>query len=165
MGLKKSTRQAYSELYGFLEYLDEETRNKVPLKLREFFKNEKDNEYYHNMDFVTLLNKHTLKRETLALIALLNLQYWCDDEKEKKRLWNVYNSNEEKYQKIIQEKYSVENLFNNKKDEDISNVYKKNINNKENQDEIRKEEGLIDLKNVKWYMKFWNYILKNFRKK
>lgn len=84
MGLKKSTRQAYSELYGFLEYLDKETRNKVPLKLREFFKNEKDNEYYHNMDFVTLLNKHTLKRETLALIALLNLQYWCDDEKEKK---------------------------------------------------------------------------------
>ena len=165
MGLKKSTRQAYSELYGVLEYLDEETRNKVPLKLREFFKNEKDNEYYHNMDFVTLLNKHTLKRETLALIALLNLQYWCDDEKEKKRLWNVYNSNEEKYQKIIQEKYSVENLFNNKKDEDISNVYKKNINNKENQDELRKEEGLIDLKNVKWYMKFWNYILKKFRKK
>lgn len=85
--------------------------------------------------------------------------------KKKKRLWNVYNSNEEKYQKIIQEKYSVENLFNNKKDEDISNVYKKNINNKENQDELRKEEGLIDLKNVKWYMKFWNYILKNFRKK
>lgn len=52
--------------------------------------------------------------ETLALIAMLNLQYWCKDENEKERLKSVYAENERKYQDELREKYNPDNLFKNK---------------------------------------------------
>ena len=45
---------------------------------------------------------------------MLNLQYWCKDEKEKERLKNVYADNERKYQEELREKYNPDNLFKNK---------------------------------------------------
>ena len=35
------------------------------------------------------IENQKLKEETLGIIALLNLQYWCEDENEKKRLKEV----------------------------------------------------------------------------
>lgn len=45
---------------------------------------------------------------------MLNLQYWCKDENEKKRLKRVYAENERKYQDELREKYNPDNLFKNK---------------------------------------------------
>ena len=39
------TRQAYSEVNKFLELIGEEMSNKIPLKLRNFFKREMDKNY------------------------------------------------------------------------------------------------------------------------
>lgn len=55
-----------------------------------------------------------MKEETLALIALLNLQYWCKDEAEKQRLKSVYSKNEEVYQEMLREKFNPDNIFNKK---------------------------------------------------
>ena len=44
------TRQAYSEIDTFLNLLDEVNRNKVPEKLRELFKREKDPKYIKNIN-------------------------------------------------------------------------------------------------------------------
>ena len=52
--------------------------------------------------------------ETLTLIAMLNLQYWCKDENEKERLKSVYAENKRKYQDELREKYNPDNLFKNK---------------------------------------------------
>lgn len=57
------------------------------------------------------MTNDVISKEALALIAALNLQYWCEDENEKIRLKQKYIENG----KIEQEKYSYENLF--KKDE------------------------------------------------
>ena len=46
MSISIITRQSYSEIDEFLNLLDEETRNEIPKKLREIFKNEKDNQYH-----------------------------------------------------------------------------------------------------------------------
>lgn len=45
MGVSINTRQAYSEIDEFLELLSDEQRNKIPKKLREFFREEKDQTY------------------------------------------------------------------------------------------------------------------------
>ena len=39
------TRQAYSEVNKFLELIGDEMSNKIPLKLRKFFKREMDKNY------------------------------------------------------------------------------------------------------------------------
>ena len=104
MGVKVSTKQAYAEIDEFLELLDEQTRNEVPIKLRQLFKEEKDKEYHKQINLDIPIKEQNLKSETLALIALLNLQYWCKDENEKERLKQVYSNNENKYQKELEEK-------------------------------------------------------------
>jgi len=84
--LSANTRQAYTEIDNFIELLDEYNRNKVPKKLREYFKKEKDNTYTKTINPNIPIKEQNLKEETLALIAMLNLQYWCEDEEEKRRL-------------------------------------------------------------------------------
>ena len=121
MNVSLNTRQAYSEIDEFLGLLSDEQRNEIPQKLREFFKEEKDKEYVKNIDTSISIKDQKLKEETLAIIALLNLQYWCKDEEEKKRLQAIYAQNEKKYQDILYEKYNSNNIFKNKKETTIEN--------------------------------------------
>ena len=114
MSLSLATRQAYTEIDTFIELLDEYNRNKIPQKLREYFKKEKDINYIKNINPNQPIKEQNLKEETLALIAMLNLQYWCEDKEEKLRLRKIYEENENKYQATLREKYNPDNLFKNK---------------------------------------------------
>ena len=135
MNISLNTRQAYSEVAEFLSLLSDEQRNKIPEKLREFFKREKDKEYVKNINTSIPIKDQKLKEETLAIIALLNLQYWCKDEEEKKRLQAIYAQNEQEYQKMLYEVYNPKDIFK-KKEETII----------ENNNEIKKDMQLVKYK-------------------
>ena len=79
MGVSINTRQAYSEVDEFLELISKENRNKIPKKLREFLREEKDINYIKGINLNVPIKNQELKEETLGIIALLNLQYWCED--------------------------------------------------------------------------------------
>ena len=111
MGVSINTRKAYSEIDEFLELLSEEQRNKIPKKLREFFKEEKDQEYKKGINPNIAIKNQDLKEETLGIIALLNLQYWCEDENEKQRLKEVYAKNEKVYQEMLQVAFNPDDIF------------------------------------------------------
>jgi len=111
MELSLATRQAYSEVDEFLGLLTEEERTKIPRKLREFFKEEKDSNYIKGIRTDIPVKDQDFKEETLAIIAVLNLQYWCEDENEKKRLKQVYANNQKAYEEMLYEKYNPDNLF------------------------------------------------------
>ena len=115
--LSVNTRQAYTEIDNFIELLDEYNRNKVPKKLREYFKKEKDNTYTKIIDPNISIKEQNLKEETLALIAMLNLQYWCEDEEEKQRLKKIYSDNEIKHQQKLREMYNPDDVFKTKNTE------------------------------------------------
>ena len=139
MRVSIKTRQAYSEIDEFLELLSEEQRNEIPKKLRDFFKKEKHTEYVKNIDKDIPIKDQNLKEETLAIIALLNLQYWCKDEKEKKRLKSVYAQNEKKYQDMLYEKYNPNDIFK-KKDETVT---ENNIRQEENMQIVEYKESIF----------------------
>ena len=115
--LSVNTRQAYTEIDNFIELLDEYNRNKVPKKIREYFKKEKDNTYTKIIDPNIPIKEQNLKEETLALIAMLNLQYWCEDEEEKQRLKKIYSDNEIKHQQKLREMYNPDDVFKTKNTE------------------------------------------------
>lgn len=121
MEVSINTRKAYSEIDEFLGLLSDEQRNKIPQKLREFFKKEKDQEYRKKINPKVPIKNQDLKEETLGIIALLNLQYWCEDENEKQRLKEVYAKNELAHQKMLQESFNPEEIFKKK----TANVEKK----------------------------------------
>jgi len=116
MSISIKTRQAYSEIDEFLELLTDEQKNKIPLKLRELFKEEKDKDYIKVIDPKIPIKEQNLREETLALIALLNLQYWCEDEAKKEKLKQIYAENERVYNETLREKYNPDNLFKSKEE-------------------------------------------------
>lgn len=130
MGVSINTRQAYSEVDEFLGLISNEHRNKIPKKLREFFREEKDTNYIKGINPNAPIKNQKLKEETLGIIALLNLQYWCEDENEKKRLKEVYAKNEKRYQEYLQVQFNPNEIFKKKEptQESLSIVeYKESI--------------------------------------
>ena len=111
MEISLNTRKAYSEIDEFLSLLKEEQRNKIPQKLREFFNEEKDKQYTKGISVDKDIKSQNLMEETLAIIALLNLQYWCEDEAEKQRLKDVYAKNEKLWQDAFQIKFDSNEIF------------------------------------------------------
>ena len=108
------TKLAYAEVDAIIELLEDEYVQKVPQKVRNFLKEEKDNNYIPNINVEVSLLEQNLKRETLVLLAILNLNYWCDSEQEKQELLKELKENEEEHQKELYEKYNPDNIFKNK---------------------------------------------------
>ena len=108
------TKQAYSEVCRILENMPNEYVSKVPKKIIELFKTERLANYEPNISKLNPLDKNNLSKKAIVIIAMLNYQYWCPNKKVKDELYKQYLSNNDKYQKEIEEKYSVDNLFKNK---------------------------------------------------
>ena len=121
MGISINTRQAYSEVDEFLNIISAENKEKVPKYLRELFSKEKDESYIKGINLDVPIKNQGLKEETLAIIAWLNLEYWCQDESEKTRLKEIYEKNEEKYSGLLQVAFSPDEVFK-QKEETLSNI-------------------------------------------
>ncbi len=115
---------SYAEVDEILNYIDEEYVKRIPEKVRDFFKEERDENYKLEIDINRPLEEQNLKRKTMVILAILNMNYWCDKEEEKKEIIESLNKNEEIYQKEIREKYNPDNIFKNKdnQEDDITNV-------------------------------------------
>lgn len=108
-------RKAYSEVSKILELLGAEYINKIPNEIIENINKEKDNEYIVNINPDIPLEEQNLLQDTISILAMLKLDYWCENEDEKKELLNILNKNEEEYQKEMREKYNPDDLFKNKR--------------------------------------------------
>lgn len=152
MSISVSTRMAYAEIDTFLELVDAEDREKIPKNLRELFKREKDKDYIKNIDSNIPISEQNLKEETLAIIALLNLKYWCDDETEKERLKKVYKENEIVYNREINDNqvgFDFNDILQDEEENEVSN---------------NKENGLAVNTNVPLYKRIINNIIKIFKR-
>ena len=150
MEISKNIRQTYSEIDEFLKLLTYEQRNKIPQKLRDFFSEEKDSNYIKGIDPKHPIKNQNLKEETLGIIALLNLQYWCEDENEKQKLKEIYSKNEEVYQELLREKFNPDNIFKKK-------TSSTNIEASKNMQMVVKKESTIK--------RFFHHIIKFLRLK
>ena len=116
--------EAYAEVDYIINHMNEKYINKVPEKIRNFFSTYKAPNYDIKINPYVPLQKQGLKRYTLEIIALLHLKYWCEDEKRKQELYDIMLDNQEKLEKQMKEKFSIDNMFSNTQESE------------ENQDEI-----------------------------
>lgn len=142
MTISINTREAYAEVDNFIECLDLYDKNKIPESIRKYFNKEKSKNYNKIIDVNQPIKNQNLKDETLAIIAMLNLKYWCDDEEEKKRLMTIYSENEKKYQNELKEKYDIEKIFEERNNKKLENYQEKNLS------KIKKESFWDKLKNT-----------------
>lgn len=115
------TQETYGEICEFLELIGNKYKSKIPSNLLELFEENKLAEYVPHINPDVPIKEQSLKEETISLIAFLNLKYWCEDEKEIKRLKEVYENNEKIYQEELRKKYN-QNFFKKKPEEQTDKI-------------------------------------------
>ncbi len=142
----KNTAIAYTEVDAILNMMDSKYVEKIPRKLRDMFKEERLNDYEPKIDLIESLDNQNLQRETLVILSIIYVNYWCESEEERKNLIQKFAENEKKQEIEAREKYNPDNLFKNKVKED-------NINNK-----------MIEYKQDSFFKKLLNKIKSFFKK-
>lgn len=121
--MENNLLKAYAEVDKILSFMEIRYVEKIPKKMREMFKNEKLQGYEPNIDKNVPLEEQKLERKTLAILAMLNLNYWCENEEEKQELIMAYSHNDKKRNKEIRERYNPDNIFKNRnKEKEIEQI-------------------------------------------
>lgn len=108
------TKETYSEICEFLGLLGTKYVCKIPSKLLQLFENNKSENYTSHINPNIPIKEQSLNEDTLTLIAILNLKYWCEDENERQRLTTIYKNNEDLYQEELKERFNSNNIFKSK---------------------------------------------------
>lgn len=106
--------KAYAEVDEILALMESKYIEKIPKKMREMFKNERTLDYKPEIKVDIPLDEQNFQRKTFAILAMLNLNYWCEDENEKQKLLQAYAENDKKKEDELREKYNPDNIFKNK---------------------------------------------------
>ena len=109
--MKSEEEIAYKQLITILNNMEPEYKEKIPKKLMKLFEENSAEDYEFHLDLTRPLQEQELNSKTLALLAMLNLNYWCETEEEKQELIKHYTENERKYQEELRKKYNTDNIF------------------------------------------------------
>lgn len=106
-----SEKIAFKEVNEIIDIMGEKYKNKVPKKLLELLKNGEDSHYITKIKKDLPFEKQEISRTALILLNYINRNYWLDEEVEKQKIKNAYRIEEEKYQKLLREKYNPDEIF------------------------------------------------------
>lgn len=109
--MKSVEKIAYKQVITILDNMEPEYKEKIPKKLVKLFEENSAENYEFHLDLTRPLQEQELNSKTLALLAMLNLNYWCETEEEKQELIKHYTENERKYQEELRKKYNTDNIF------------------------------------------------------
>ena len=84
----------YSELYGLLCFLGEDYISRLPDGYFATIKEFRNLEYVPVIDGSKTLDEQGFCKDTLAQIALLKLNFWCDTKEEQQRYWEELVKND-----------------------------------------------------------------------
>ena len=150
--MENNIYKAYAEVDMILSFMEVKYVEKIPKKMRELFENEKLQNYEPRINPQIPLEEQNLQKKTYAILAMLNLNYWCDDENEKQELIKLYAENDRKKEEELKEKYNPDNIFKKKEIENIPNIEEKNT-------------ALVEYKESNFFKKIISKIMNLFKKK
>lgn len=108
----------YSEVYSILNILGDSYIIKIPKESFEFIEKERLKSYNPIYDLNFDIKEQNIKKQSIAMIALFHLNYWCNTDEERLKIKNILKNNEDELRRL----YSPDNIFKNKKD----NFYENN---------------------------------------
>lgn len=134
---------AATEILEVLKFLPEELISKIPRKLITFFEEVSIKNYIIQIDFSQGLDKIQITNKTRALLAMIYKNYLCSKE-ERKEFEKILYENEEKYQKVLREKYNPDKIFKN----ELDSVEKSEVTT------------LVEYQKERWYQKVFRKFFK-----
>ena len=152
----KEFAEASAEINEILKYMPKEEVEKIPSKLRDFFKEVASKDYVTNINPDLPLDVQQIKEKTKDIIALIYRNYWCSEE-ERKELDQKLIENDKKFEEELREKYNPDNIFKN----NVTTTKKEESEVKEE----KIEQSLVPQETGKWYQRFLDMVKKWFKKK
>ena len=113
---------AMAEVIYYLKGIKQEDIDKIPKKFIQYLNENASKEYKCDFDYNKPLKELNLLDETRGIIGMICYNYWCVTEKQKEQYLKRLSQNEQQYQKILDEKYNPDNIFENKKLDFIENT-------------------------------------------
>lgn len=129
-------REYYTEAYRIILSFGVEYISKIPKNLMTTLENMELTDYSFNYNPNMSFKEQNVKKEAVALLTAVNLQYWASDE-EKAQIKAQLNEANQRHEQERNEKYSYENIF--KKPEEKTEI------TKEESAEIQEEAQVTDL--------------------
>ena len=106
-------QNALVEVNEILSFLHKELYKKIPTSFLEFIEENKSKDYIAKINPELSLDKQNLLKETRALLSLIYRSYLCSkDKKQKLKIDDIIELKLE--EKLLNEKYSYDNLFKKK---------------------------------------------------
>lgn len=133
---------AYSEIWTILNLLEDSYASRVPQQVKAFFDEERLKDYVPQIDVDRPLTEQNLQRETLVLLAMLNVNYWCDSEEERKTYLMEMAKNDNKDYDPDDTSWDLSHIF-----DDIDDVNDKNVDEYPTKREEDMVENNIDMSN------------------
>ena len=103
-------RKGIGEVLDILEHLEEEYRNKVPQKFKEFLEDNKLETYYSKLDHSKKIEEMSLSRAAKKILGVIYWKYWCDKAQKAKFIKKV-KLNEIIYYENMKKIYNPDEIF------------------------------------------------------
>ena len=139
---------AYTEVLEILKFIPKTDYNKIPQDMIKVFSDNQNKNYIFNYNPLQSLDDQNVSKKAKLIISILFRDYWAQDNQRTKIL-NKEKIDRMRFEKEKQEKYNVNNLFKNKKE---------NLQNSES------NTSLIEVKEKNFLQKIIEKIINLFRK-
>ena len=114
MGLE--LEKAYYEVSEILKYMSSDLVEKIPIKIRNFFEENKAKNYNFKYNLNKSLDQQEVSQETNEILTILYRDYICDQE-ERTEIDKILDENEKAYQEELRKMYNPKDIFKNSKKE------------------------------------------------
>lgn len=102
--------EAAKEVLAILDNTEAEAVNKISKKFLNFLKENASKTYKPEFDTTKPIKELKLKPKTEALLGMIYLNYWANEE-ERVAFKNKVKENEINYQKELKQRYNSDNIF------------------------------------------------------
>lgn len=142
--------KVYSEVYGLIQLAGKSYLNMLPNKVKITIDEKRDKSYLPVYDIDVPLEKQNVQKDSLAILANIQYNYWCRTEQEKISFLKELKQIDIDKEKAMREKFNPDEIFKKSK-----------YNNQNNEKE---EVALAEVKKEKWYERVFSFFNSFFKK-
>lgn len=147
--MENTEAQVYSEVYALIKLAGKDYENMLPDKVMKIIDIKRDRNYTPIYSIDIPLEKQNIQKDSLAMLANIEYNYWCKTENEKRQFLNELKQIDIDSEKKLRELYNPDNIFR-----------KNNQSTQNNTEEV----AMIEVKEEKWYRKVFEFFRKMFKK-
>lgn len=148
--MENTEAKIYSEVYALIQLAGKDYQDMLPDKVKKSIDIKRDKDYVPNYSIDIPLEKQNIQKDTLAILANIEYNYWCKTENEKKEFIDELKQIDMNSEKELRELYNPDNIFKR--------------NKTTNQTSNTEEVAMVEVKEQKWYKKIFDFFKKLLKK-